>query len=126
MDPEGVPQEIYPYGTWDICYRLPGSRMLNPKVVFSMADARGIPIPPTPALVRLLRRARNLHFRRESAVLRKVMAGALGALRRDQEGASRKVFDRRIADVTGILMKNERQWTNRVSLYRRSRSEAVH
>ena len=111
---DGVNENIYPYGVWDICYRLPKSRLLHPKAVYSLADSEGNLCPPGPDIIRLLRIARYMTLRGEQEALRKMMDNAILDYRRSRVGTSREEMHGSLQKFCSVNF--DRQWQNRVYL----------
>ena len=113
-DPDGVPERIYPYGVYDICYRLPKSNLLHPKVVYSLANSEGMPCPPGPSIIRLLRIAKYLCLRGEHAKLRQTMDAAVTQYKSARARESKAEAHDACQKFCSVNFN--RQWSNRVYL----------
>ncbi len=55
----GCDPDRFPEGVWVVCRRMRSSRMLHKTWVCALVDAIGLPKPPTPQLLKVLRFAYN-------------------------------------------------------------------
>lgn len=111
---EGVNPDIYPHGVWDICYRLPRTRFLHPRVVFSLADPKGNFSSPSPRTLRLLRQAKLFHRRGQSKRLEETLDRALVEANAARCQRSENRLREALAKYCSVRFG--RQFTNRVYL----------
>lgn len=114
QDPEGVPDDIYPEGVWDICYKLPRSGYLRPVAVYSLADEDGYFSMPTPKIIEMLRLAKALIIQGQGHRLNEMMDEAIldynDAKYRDSKDRQMNAMSRYLS------IHGHRQFQNRVYL----------
>lgn len=110
--PRGVNRDVYPWGVWDVCKRLPRTGLLHPRAVWSLADEQGWYSPPGPDTIKLIRMAYSLHRRGQMDKLERVFEDSLIAINRAREEKS--VARMRDAMLKHCSARFDRQWDNRV------------
>jgi hypothetical protein len=117
----GVNPEIYPFGVWDVCKRLPRSGFLHPRVVWSLADTEGRPSLPGPDTLRLVRTALFLQRNDRVEEIEETIDKSIQAVKRagaEKNEAAMRAMLRRYSSAYGT-----RQWTHKVSMRRKGRKE---
>lgn len=112
----GVPENIYPHGVWDICYKLPLSGALHPVAVWSLADSNGNFALPGNDTLKLLRAAVYLHRRRQGRKLEAMMDRAIQQAKSLRESASAERVHQAYQQL--YRLRGRRQWNNRVYMRR--------
>lgn len=112
--PYGVNPKVYPHGVWDICKRLGTSGLLNPKIVYSLADSKGRFQRPTWRTFHLIRLAYWLKRRKESHRLENELTRWV---RESNQARARNDKKALVESLRKYFSKvGERQWGNRVFL----------
>ena len=113
---KGVPRNIYPYGVWDICYKIPKTNYLHSVAVWSLADMNGLPALPGMDTVKLLRLAVRLHRSRQTEKLERAMSFAIQEWNTARAKDSKDELHSAIRKFCSLFMG--RQWQNRLSMRR--------
>lgn len=116
-EPNGVDLTMCPTGCWNICRRLPRSRLLHPLAVWSLTDIHGRFAPPGPDTMHLLRLAYVYHRAGRTFQLEEELDSALQKWNMEHRtDPSQKKYRERTAKLASIACG--RQWNNRVHLKR--------
>lgn len=116
-EPKGVDPTMCPTGCWNICRRLPRSKLLHPIAVWSLTDMDGRFAPPGPDTIQMIRLAYVFHRKGRTFQLEEELDSALQRWNMTNRIApSEKKFRDRTAKLTSIVCG--RQWDNRVHLKR--------
>lgn len=113
--PEGVPADMYPYGVWDICRKLPITGYLCPTVVWSLADMDGNFSPPTGDTITIIRAAFSDWRNNRVGRLFRMLDKSLASLKRAKALVSKECLVKTMGKHLSLL--GHRQFSHRVSTY---------
>lgn len=117
--PRGVNPTVYPGGVWDICYRMPFSGFLHPRVTWSLVDCDGNYSPPDPRTLRFLRAL--FYFQRRDQVdkVEELMDANIAGVAKERAMKHKHQLHTMMQRCSGLM--HTRQWTNRASLFQTSK-----
>lgn len=105
-------------GAWNICRRLPHSRHLHPRAVWSLVDWNGNYAPPGMDTVRLLERTLSYHRARRMGALEQEMDRAIRDFNEARCRKSLLEFHQETDRLAAKMLRHGGQWTHKVSLRR--------